>query len=90
VNSLGVKGVGEAGTIGATPAIVSAVLDALEPFGVKEIDMPLTPMRVFQAIEEARGRGSGPAASEQGVELDEQGRGSAGSGPTSPDEGGGS
>jgi carbon-monoxide dehydrogenase large subunit len=55
VNSLGVKGVGEAGTIGATPAITAAVLDALAPFGVKSIDMPLTPMRVWEAIERAKG-----------------------------------
>ncbi len=55
VNSLGVKGVGEAGTIAATPAVTAAVLDALEPFGVKWLDMPLTPIRVWQAIEEARG-----------------------------------
>jgi carbon-monoxide dehydrogenase large subunit len=52
VNSLGVKGVGEAGTIGATPAVTAAVLDALRPLGVTWIDMPLTPMRVWQAIQE--------------------------------------
>jgi aerobic carbon-monoxide dehydrogenase large subunit len=55
VNSLGVKGVGEAGTIGATPAITAAVLDALEPLGVTEIDMPLTPMRVWEAVHEKGG-----------------------------------
>jgi carbon-monoxide dehydrogenase large subunit len=55
VNSLGVKGVGEAGTIGATPAVTSAVLDALAPLGVKWLDMPLTPMRVWEAIEQAKG-----------------------------------
>ncbi len=55
VNSLGVKGVGEAGTIGATPAVVAAVLDALAPLGVERIDMPLTPIRVWEAIERARG-----------------------------------
>jgi carbon-monoxide dehydrogenase large subunit len=55
VNSLGVKGVGEAGTIGATPAITAAVLDALAPLGVEWIDMPLTPMRVWEAIEAAKG-----------------------------------
>jgi carbon-monoxide dehydrogenase large subunit len=88
-NSLGVKGIGEAGTIAATPAIVNAVIDALRHEGVTYIDMPLTPMRVWQALEEARGRGSGPRDSEQGVSLPEQGEGSAGSGPTTP-EGGGS
>ena len=55
VNSLGVKGVGEAGTIGATPAVTAALLDALAPLGVKWIDMPLTPMRVWEAIEQAKG-----------------------------------
>ena len=42
VNTLGVKGIGEAGTIAATPAVAAAVLDALEPLGVTELDMPLT------------------------------------------------
>jgi carbon-monoxide dehydrogenase large subunit len=53
-NPLGVKGVGEAGAIAAPPAVVNAVLDALEPFGVEEIDMPLTPERVWTTIEEHR------------------------------------
>ena len=55
VNSLGVKGVGEAGTIGATPAVTAAVLDALTPLGVKWVDMPLTPNRVWNAIQKAKG-----------------------------------
>ena len=55
VNSLGVKGVGEAGTIAATPAVTNAVIDALRPLGVTYIDMPLTPMRVWEAIEQAKG-----------------------------------
>ena len=42
-NTLGVKGIGEAGTIAATPAVTDAVLDALRPLGVTELDMPLTP-----------------------------------------------
>jgi len=83
-NSLGVKGVGEAGTIAASPAITNAVIDALRPLGIDFINMPLTPMRVWAALEQARGRGSGPRATEQGVELDEHARGSAGSGPASP------
>ena len=49
-NPLGVKGIGEAGTIAAPPAIVNAVLDALEPLGVDEIDMPLTEERVWRAV----------------------------------------
>ncbi len=50
-NPLGAKGVGEAGAIGGTPAIVNAVIDALDPFGVQDIDMPLTPERVWRAIQ---------------------------------------
>ena len=50
VNPLGVKGVGEAGTIGATPAIANAVLDALAPLGVTHLDLPMTPERVWQAM----------------------------------------
>jgi carbon-monoxide dehydrogenase large subunit len=51
-NILGVKGVGEAGTIGATPAIANAVLDALAPLGITHLDLPLTPERVWQAIQQ--------------------------------------
>jgi aerobic carbon-monoxide dehydrogenase large subunit len=51
---LGAKGVGETGTIASTPAVINAVLDALAPFGVTDIDMPATPERVWRAIEEAR------------------------------------
>jgi carbon-monoxide dehydrogenase large subunit len=54
VNPLGVKGAGETGTIASTPAVVNAVVDALAPLGIKHIDMPLTPERVWRAIEEAR------------------------------------
>ncbi|MBA2240055.1 MAG: xanthine dehydrogenase family protein molybdopterin-binding subunit [Solirubrobacterales bacterium] len=88
VNSLGVKGVGEAGTIAATPAVVNAVVDALRPLGIDYLDMPLTPMRIWQAIEEAKGRGEGPRATEQGSDAGPHGRGAAGSGPTHPDGGG--
>jgi len=51
VNPLGAKGVGEAGTIASSPAVVSAVLDALKPFGVKHLDMPLKPEKVWQAMQ---------------------------------------
>jgi carbon-monoxide dehydrogenase large subunit len=51
---LGVKGIGETGTIAATPTVVNAVLDALAPFGVRDIDMPLTPERVWRAIRNGR------------------------------------
>ena len=50
-NPLGVKGAGETGTIGSTPAVVNAVLDALAPFGVKDIPMPMTPERVWRALQ---------------------------------------
>ena len=50
VNPLGVKGVGEAGTIGATPAIVNAIVDALSPYGVKHLDMPVRPENVWKII----------------------------------------
>jgi carbon-monoxide dehydrogenase large subunit len=55
VNSLGVKGVGEAGTIAASPAVTNAVIDALRPLGVDYINMPLSPMRVWEAINQAKG-----------------------------------
>jgi carbon-monoxide dehydrogenase large subunit len=54
-NSLGVKGVGEAGTIGASAAVTNAVIDAIRPLGVTFMNMPLTPVRVWEAIEEAKG-----------------------------------
>jgi carbon-monoxide dehydrogenase large subunit len=54
VNPLGVKGIGETGTIASTAAVYNAVLDALAPLGVKTIDMPLTPERVWRAIQQAR------------------------------------
>ena len=66
MNSLGVKGVGEAGTIAASPAVLNAVVDALRPLGVDYIDMPLTPMRVWEAIEAARGDGAGTAGERAG------------------------
>ncbi|NGN63080.1 xanthine dehydrogenase family protein molybdopterin-binding subunit [Streptomyces sp. A7024] len=53
-NPMGVKGVGEAGTIASTPAVVNAVVDALRPLGVTEIRMPCTPERVWRAIQEAK------------------------------------
>jgi len=56
VNALGVKGIGEAGTIASSAAIVNAVVDALAPLGVKHLDMPLKPERVWQAIQQAQPR----------------------------------
>jgi carbon-monoxide dehydrogenase large subunit len=54
VNSLGVKGVGEAGTIGSTPCAYNAVLDALKPLGVRDLTMPLKPEKVWTAIRNAK------------------------------------
>ena len=54
VNPLGAKGVGEAGTVGALPALLNAVNDALAPLGVRHLDMPVTPERVWRAIQDAK------------------------------------
>ena len=59
VNPLGAKGVGEAGTVGAMPALLNAVNDALAPLGVRHLDMPVTPERVWRAIRDAK-RGVAP------------------------------
>ncbi len=53
INPLGAKGIGESGTIGATPAVQSAVIDALKPFGVSHIEMPVNGQRVWQALRDA-------------------------------------
>ncbi|SDI66278.1 carbon-monoxide dehydrogenase large subunit [Actinokineospora alba] len=76
-NSLGVKGVGEAGTIASTPAVVNAVIDAVRHLGVRDIPMPCTPMRVWSAIH-------GASTAESGI------RGEAGGGLGSIDTAGGS
>ncbi|MEZ4671879.1 MAG: molybdopterin cofactor-binding domain-containing protein [Anaerolineae bacterium] len=52
-NLLGAKGVGELGTIGATPTVVNAVLDALKPFGIRHLDMPLRPEKIWRAMNDA-------------------------------------
>jgi aerobic carbon-monoxide dehydrogenase large subunit len=53
-NPLGAKGIGEAGTIGATPAVQNAIVDAVSHLGVRHIDMPASPQRVWQALTSAR------------------------------------
>ena len=58
-NPLGVKGAGEAGAVGATPAVINALVDALAELGVRHIDMPATPERVWRAIEAARAKRTG-------------------------------
>ncbi|MEV1133991.1 xanthine dehydrogenase family protein molybdopterin-binding subunit [Rhodococcus coprophilus] len=71
-NPLGVKGVGEAGTIASTPAVVNAVLDAVRQYGVRDIEMPCTPMRVWHAIRSAQSGGAadgnGAVSSQGGTE----------------------
>ena len=54
LNPLGAKGAGEAGTVGALPAVMNAVIDALAPLGVRQLDMPASPERVWQAIQGAK------------------------------------
>ena len=63
-NRLGVKGVGEAGTIASTPAVVNAVVDALRPLGVSDVTMPCSPERVWRAIQAARGAAQTAASAE--------------------------
>jgi carbon-monoxide dehydrogenase large subunit len=54
-NPMGVKGIGEAGTIASTPAVINAIVDALSPMGITDIEMPASPQRVWEAINTARG-----------------------------------
>jgi carbon-monoxide dehydrogenase large subunit len=63
-NILGAKGVGEAGTIASTPAVVNAVVDALRPFGVDDVRMPCTPERIWKAVHARDGADSGGGATE--------------------------
>jgi carbon-monoxide dehydrogenase large subunit len=59
-NPLGAKGIGEAGTIGATPAVQSAIVDAVAHLGVRHVDMPTTPMRVWRAMQAAQSQVTQP------------------------------
>jgi carbon-monoxide dehydrogenase large subunit len=68
-NPLGVKGVGEAGTIGAPPAVINSVVDALSPLGIRHIDMPASPMRVWKAIQNAKGQPSGDRQEDASLEA---------------------
>lgn len=56
MNPLGAKGIGESGTVGSTPAIQSAVIDAVSHLGVRHIDMPATPEKVWLALQAASAR----------------------------------
>jgi carbon-monoxide dehydrogenase large subunit len=64
-NPMGVKGIGEAGCIAATPAVVNAIVDALRPLGVTDVRMPASPWRVWETIQTAKGRPPGDAADGQ-------------------------
>ncbi|MFD0887338.1 xanthine dehydrogenase family protein molybdopterin-binding subunit, partial [Streptosporangium algeriense] len=66
-NPLGVKGVGEAGTIASTPAVVNAVVDALRPYGVRDVRMPCTPERVWRAVCAGVPDASGASDAPEGV-----------------------
>ncbi|MHA6624253.1 xanthine dehydrogenase family protein molybdopterin-binding subunit [Pseudonocardia sichuanensis] len=79
-NPLGVKGVGEAGTIASTPAIVNGVLDALRHLGVTEVEMPCTSQRVWRAIQDAKGR----ATQETPVDTHSPGAGLGSIDPNNP------
>jgi len=67
VNPLGVKGCGEAGTISSAACLVNAVCDALAPLGITHIDKPLTPARVWAAIQQARGSGNGSSTGKESL-----------------------
>jgi len=58
-NPMGIKGCGEAGTIGATPAIANAVIDALSPLGIRHLDLPLMPEKIWKAIAKVKGKANG-------------------------------
>src|SRR5487761_1755971 len=76
-NRLGVKGVGEAGTIASTPAVVNAIIDALRPFGIDDVTMPCTPERVWRAIQTARGGEQGSAAQQHAARQSDQTQGNS-------------
>jgi aerobic carbon-monoxide dehydrogenase large subunit len=76
-NRLGVKGVGEAGTIASTPAVVNAIVDALRPFGIDDITMPCTPERVWRAIQAARGGDQASTAEQREARQSDQTQGNS-------------
>ncbi len=88
-NPLGVKGVGEAGTIASTPAVVNAIVDALRPLGIDDITMPCTPERVWRAIQEARGGEQASAAEQHAARQSDQTQGHSPQGIGTPDQSGG-
>jgi carbon-monoxide dehydrogenase large subunit len=79
-NRLGVKGVGEAGTIASTPAVVNSIVDALRPMGIRDITMPCTPERVWRAIQTARGGDQDSAAQQHEARQSDRTQGNSPSG----------
>ena len=79
-NRLGVKGVGEAGTIASTPAVVNSIINALRPLGVRDITMPCTPERVWRAIQAAQGGDQSSAAEQQAARQSDRTQGHSPSG----------
>jgi aerobic carbon-monoxide dehydrogenase large subunit len=75
--ALGAKGVGEAGTIASTPAVVNAIVDALRPFGIHDITMPCTPERVWRAVQDARGGEQASAAEQHEARQNDQTQGNS-------------
>ena len=88
-NPLGVKGVGEAGTIASTPAVVNAIVDALRPLGINDVEMPCTPERVWRAIQGARGGEQASAAEQHAARQSDQTQGHSPQGIGTPDPTGG-
>jgi carbon-monoxide dehydrogenase large subunit len=87
---LGVKGVGEAGTIASTPAVVNAIVDALRPFGINDITMPCTPERVWRAIQDSRGGEQASAAEQHEARQSDQTQGNSPQGVGDIDQSGAS
>ncbi|MEP7025790.1 MAG: molybdopterin cofactor-binding domain-containing protein, partial [Actinomycetota bacterium] len=85
-NRLGVKGVGEAGTIASTPAVVNSIVDALRPWGIRDITMPCTPERVWRALQTARGGDQASAAEQHAARQSDQTQGNSPDG-IAPDSG---
>jgi aerobic carbon-monoxide dehydrogenase large subunit len=88
-NRLGVKGVGEAGTIASTPAVVNSIVDALRPLGIQDVTMPCTPERVWRAIQDARGADQASAAEQHAARQSDQTQGNSPQGVGTPDQTGG-
>jgi carbon-monoxide dehydrogenase large subunit len=88
-NRLGVKGVGEAGTIASTPAVVNSIVDALRPLGIQDVTMPCTPERVWRAIQAARGADQASAAEQHAARQSDQTQGNSPQGIGTPDQTGG-